>query len=152
MWDVGEGGSKAQEEEEEDFWRRRGHNEGGHLTSPAPLNPPTQTFPPLALLPSCSPIPRCRLTTRPQEEHEVSSSSSWDLHTQLVVTTEVYRRTRAFMEAVHAIAVPPVGPVDLGLARDSLFGTFLASYPRPELDWLYLRCVRVWRGEGGEET
>lgn len=72
-------------------------------------------------------------------ESEVQSSSH--MRSKLVVTTEVYMRTRTFMEGVQQATVPPLGPLDLSLARDSLFGQFLATYPQPELDWLTCRSV-----------
>lgn len=67
------------------------------------------------------------------------------MRSKLVVTTEVYMRTRTFMEGVQQATVPPLGPLDLSLARDSLFGQFLATYPQPELDWLTCRSVG-WLG------
>ena len=70
------------------------------------------------------------------------------LRAAVVATSEVYRRSRTFIEAVQSAtaAWPAIGPIDLGLARDGLFGAFLASYPQPELDWLMAR----WRG--GQEA
>jgi len=64
------------------------------------------------------------------------------LRAALVTTAEVYRRSRAFIEAVQsAVSSKPTlgGPLELGLARDGLFGAFLSAYPRPELKWMTTR-------------
>lgn len=62
------------------------------------------------------------------------------LQERLLVTAEVYKRTRALIDALESLApLPPLGPLDLSLTRDGLFGPFLSSYPQPELWWLSMR-------------
>ena len=79
---------------------------------------------------------------RHRQQRKIKRGASEGLRAALVVTSEVYRRSRAFIKAVQAaVTSKPAlgGPLELGLARDGIFGAFLSAYPRPELQWMMSR-------------
>eukprot|EP00798_Chlamydomonas_sp_ICE-L_P020332 gene20332-27092_t len=74
-----------------------------------------------------------------EDEQAVKEVSSEVQHIWLVSAMEAFSRTLNLISSIEKVAVG--GNLEMGMIRDTLFTSFLADYPEPELHWLHLKAV-----------